>query len=247
MLGPVLDVLFPRVCAGCRSGEWPFCDSCRAGLVALEPPWCRRCGLPSGVYAPACRGCPPAEVDAARSAFLFVGPARAAVHRLKFSGWRSVGEALAEAMVRAASDVVARGDAVAWVPLSRRRRAERGFDQAEILARGVGRRVGLPTRALVARVAETPPQAHRAGAERRAAMAGAFRAAGPPPRRVLLIDDVLTTGATAAGCAAALRDAGAEEVVLLTAARAAPGSLPRGYTRAGSRSGLWLPGEEAPR
>jgi len=70
-----------------------------------------------------CRDCPPAPVDSARAPFVFEGPARRAIHRLKFSGWRGVGEALAKAMVAAAPLPAVR--VVTWVPLGRRRLAER--------------------------------------------------------------------------------------------------------------------------
>ena len=69
----------------------------------------------------------------ARAPFLFHGPARHAVHRLKYAGWRPVAAALGGAMVSAwppAADI----EVVTWVPLSRRRAAERGFDQARALA-----------------------------------------------------------------------------------------------------------------
>jgi len=246
VLDPLLDILFPRRCAGCGSGAWPFCPACLAEAVPLTPPWCARCGLPTEREVARCRGCPPREIATARAPFLFSGPVRAAVHRLKFSGWRAVAEALATAMV-AVPPPGGRPEAVSWVPLSRRRLAERGFDQAAALARVVARRLDLPVQGLLLRATDTSPQARRGGAERRAAMAGAFRVADRPPPRVLLVDDVLTTGATAAACALSLLEAGARSVYLLTAARAISGPLPARYTRPGSRPGLWLPGEEAPR
>lgn len=247
MLDALLDVLFPRRCAGCGSGAWPFCSACVAEAVPLAPPWCARCGLPTEREVALCRSCPPREIATARAPFLFGGPVRAAVHRLKFSGWRAVAEALAAAMVTVPPPGV-RPEVVAWVPLSHRRLAERGFDQAAALARIVGRRLGLPVEGLLLRTSDTSPQARRGGAERRAAMAGAFRVSRRPvPATVLLVDDVLTTGATAAACAHALLEGGGHSVHLLTAARAVSGPLPPRYTRLGSRPGLWLPGEKAPR
>lgn len=224
-------------------GSWPFCEGCRATLQALGPPWCQRCGRPAPVAVDRCRGCPPPPVSVARSPFLYAGPARAAIHRLKFSGWRSVAAALADAMVAIDPPAV---DAVTWVPLARRRLAERGYDQARALAGAVGVRLGSPVLRLTRRSVATAPQARRPGDERRTAMRGAFepvrRHVATIPRSVILVDDVLTTGATAAACAEALASAGVREVVLLTAARAFA-ARGRGYTRTGSQPGLWLPGD----
>jgi len=171
---------------------------------------------------------------------LYAGPARRAIHRLKFSGWRHVSNALAQAMVEIGPP---RADAVSWVPLARRRLAERGYDQAQALARAVAVRLELPLVRCTRRVIATGPQARRSGEDRRAAMAGAFAPRGGAPDRVLLVDDVLTTGATAAACARAVVEAGAREVNLLVAARAFARPEGRGYTRSGSRPGLWLPGD----
>ncbi len=157
--------------------------------------------------------------------------------------------ALADAMVAAGAPAA---DAVTWVPLARRRLAERGYDQARALAVAVGARLDLPVVRLTRRAVATAPQARRPGEERRMAMQGAFEplARSIVPDRVLLVDDVLTTGATAAACAEALATSGVREVALLTAARAFAGQeagkragKPGGYTRAGSQPGLWLPGE----
>lgn len=141
---------------------------------------------------------------------------RRAVHRLKFAGWRPVAEALGAAMARSCD---LHADAITWVPLSRRRKAARGFDQALALARAVAPRLDLPLIPLLRRVADPGPQARRGGDERRRAMLDAFAGTRTAPARVLLVDDVLTTGATASSCAAALLEAGAREIHLLAACR----------------------------
>lgn len=115
----------------------------------------------------------------------------------------------------------AEADVVTWVPLARRRRAERGYDQARALAHALAPLLGLPDRALLRRKSSTGAQARRPGTERRSAMAGAFTPiSSVTSMRVLLVDDVLTTGATAADCARALVEAGARRVHVVTAARA---------------------------
>ena len=136
-------------------------------------------------------------------------------------------------------------DVVTWVPLTRRRKAERGFDQAKVLAVEVGRNAGIPVRPMLRRVRSSGPQAKRDAAERRAAMRGSFviRDHVGVPAAVLLVDDVLTTGATAAACAEALLEAGASQVMLVVAARALLRVGRTAYTRPGPRPGLWLPGE----
>lgn len=187
------------------------------------PPLCARCGRPTEEPVAGCADCPPGVIDTARSPFLYAGPVARAVRGMKFSGWHALAEPLAGAMVEV---VDVRTDVVSWVPLSRRRRARRGFDQAEMLARAVARRLDLPVASLLRRVRDTRPQARQTAEERRRALTGAFRAAGPSPPAVLLVDDVLTTGSTAAACAARLRGAGARRVVVLTAARTVGGAVP---------------------
>lgn len=238
MLEHALDIVFPRSCAGCGDGPWPFCDGCRDALTVLAEPWCVRCGRPWPVSVPSCPDCPPPVVTSSRAPFAFAGPARRAVHRLKYKGWRGVAAALASAMVLVGP--LPPTDVITWVPLARKRRAERGYDQARALAAEAARQLERPCVGLLRRTVATAPQARRSGPERRRALQGAFRSAHPVPPRVLLVDDVLTTGTTVAACAEALRQAGAQQVHVLTATRSFAGSA---YTRAGPRPGLWLPGD----
>lgn len=216
MLRSIIEVLYPRSCLGCGSGPWPFCPGCASRLTTFDDPRCGRCGLPSPTPVARCPACPPAPIATARAPFLFDGPARAAILRLKFGGERAVARALGGA---AAAVVVREADDVTWVPLSSTRRRSRGFDQAELLARSVARELGLPCRRLLSRQVDLAPQARRTGPERRTALTGVFASIGTPPRRVLLVDDVMTTGSTAAECARTLLGAGALEVDVVTAAR----------------------------
>jgi len=241
MFGGLLDALFPCHCLGCGGGEWPYCARCRLEVAVLGPPWCRRCGRPLEFSVEACRDCPPEALSWARAAYLYEGPVRKTLIRLKFGGLRSAVDVLSLAMM-AALRKERGGDAepmvITWVPLGRRRRRARGYDQAEVLARQVAAGLRWPIRSLLERVVETPPQARRTGAERARAQRGAFRSTARPPTMVLLVDDVLTSGATAAECARTLRAAGARHVGLLTAARSLGGDVPaRCYNPPGLQPG----------
>jgi ComF family protein len=241
-VGALLDLLFPGRCAACGISSWPLCRGCAAAVPVITPPLCERCGRPTEEPLPRCVDCLPPAVDTARAAFLYEGPLAHTVRALKFAGWRALAGPLASAMARTGG---LGAESLTWVPLSRKRRAARGYDQAEILARELSTRLGLPADRMLRRIRDTPSQATRSGRERRRALRGAFVTTGPVPDSVLVVDDVLTTGTTAAACAAALKDAGARHVAVLTAARSFAGRLPArcfDILDAGSRLGLWLPG-----
>ena len=222
----MLRALFPARCLGCRGPGASFCDRCLPRVAWLDPPACQRCGRPLEWPVDRCSDCPPPPIAVARAPLLYEGPVRQALMGMKFGGLRSSAEQMATWMVEALGDLDVDSVAVTWVPLGRKRKAARGFDQAEALARHVAGRIGAPVRRLIRRRTETTPQAKRTGPARRDAVRGAFVGTARPPPRVLLIDDVMTSGATAAECARVLVDGGAREVVLLTAARSLGGAVP---------------------
>ena len=233
-----LRLLYPQGCAACGApGGGALCAECRA-LVEVRPAegCCAICGktlverdAALGTAAHVCADCRPARpaFDLARSAALLRGPVRKLVHGLKYRGetWLApvLGELLHGCFLAHCADE--RPDVVAPVPLHPFKRLRRGYNQSELLARDLARRLGLPCAPrLLARVRDTATQTRMDRAERRRNMDGAFavsRARAPYAfgKRVLLVDDVMTTGATFAAAARALRDAGAARVLCLSAAR----------------------------
>ena len=245
-MGALLQLLFPGRCASCGTGAWPLCSPCAASVPLITPPLCERCGRPTDVPVSRCGDCPPHTIDVARAPFLYDGPMARTIRALKFGGWRALAQPLGAAMATAGH---LEAECLTWVPLSRKRRAARGYDQAEVLARELARHLGIPAVSLLRRIRETPSQARQSGRERRRALRGAFTAQVSVPRSVLLVDDVLTTGATAASCALALRTAGAQRVAVATAARSLHSGVPArcfDIIAPGSRLGLWLPGGSSP-
>lgn len=219
-----LDLVFPRRCAGCGRGGSFLCPSCLAQLPRVEPPLCRRCGLPWG-GSPPCPACPeaPWPLEALGSPLLLEGLAREVVHQLKYNNFRALAQPLGGILADCLEAQALPGAALVPVPLHPRRLRERGYNQAELLAREVGRRSGRSVLAgALRRERLAAPQARAGSAAQRAAnVRDAFRAEGNLVRgqTILLIDDVATTGATFGACAQALRAAGATGVWGLALAR----------------------------
>jgi predicted amidophosphoribosyltransferase len=146
------------------------------------------------------------------------GAAAAAIHGLKYRGWRHLAELCAEAMAASLSSRGVEPDVYVPVPLHSIRLRARGFNQAELLATAIARRQRRPLVLALERVRATPPQVGSGLAARRANLRGAFRALHrlAPHDTVGLIDDVATSGATLAAAAEALEAAGATRVVGVT-------------------------------
>ncbi len=219
----VVDLLLPPRCGGCRKlGAW-LCDRCRARIRRLEEPLCRRCGVELESARREC-GCRARLRSLARlrSAVAYEGPVESAVHRFKYEGWRRLaaplGELLAERLV--VEGLPAR--CVVAVPLHPDRLRQRGFNQAELLAADLRRRlvVFAPAGKLV-RTRPTPPQVGRDRLRRFENVRNAFEWHGPRlgGEAMLLVDDVATTGATLDACASALREAGSGPVTGVSVAR----------------------------
>lgn len=219
-----LDLLSPPRCGGCRKVGVRWCATCHASLRPLPIPLCIHCGetIAEPEHCPRCDR-RPLSLTALRSAALFQGPLRQALHRLKYRHDQPLAQALGEEMAEYWMRLRWPEALVAPVPLSRQRLAERGYNQAELLARMFAGAAGLSLLpAALRRQRHTNSQVDLSLEERWTNVLGAFSASpeGVQGRTILLIDDVCTTGATLEACSRALLQASAARVYGLTAARA---------------------------
>jgi len=209
-----LDLLFPPKCPFCEGvleqPRAPLCSKCQPILPWLDHKDAfRKVDFTAGCY----------------SALEYRDRVRKAIHRYKFTPVRARGTALGALMAQCVRDhPEIRADVITWAPLSGKRRRKRGFDQAEELARQVGRELSLPLEALLVKQMDTRQQSSlKDDAQRRANVLGVYSlrpGADIRGRRVLLCDDVVTSGATLSACAKVLVEAGAEEVWCVTLAQA---------------------------
>lgn len=191
----LVDAVVPRRCAACGVPASGLCDECEIAAAALRLPTTRYDLLAARV--------------AAVGVYAYDGVVRDAVRGMKIAGRYAAAVQLGTQVRR--HPAVPADWAVTWVPSTRRRRRERGFELPQLLA-GAG---AVP---LLRRVVERPDQTSLTPAERRRSPGGAFVARGPVPDDIVLVDDVRTTGATAAAAAAALLSGGARRVVVATLA-----------------------------
>jgi ComF family protein len=227
----VLEFFLPRLCLFCgaavgEDAEVAVCPECDAAIQWVASPLCPCCGRIFPSREGQDRLCGPCQTDPppfsrARAAAIYEGPVADAIKRFKFQG-RIVYLPVMQSWLKRPHclELLAEADLVVPVPLHPRRLRDRGFNQALLLARGLGE---TPVaREALARVRHTIPQIGLNPKERRENVKAAF--AVPDPARVkgkniLLLDDLYTTGATARECAKVLRRAGASRVDVLTVAR----------------------------
>ncbi len=213
-----LDAALPANCVGCGEEGPPLCDRCAPALDArLQAPAGVPIGLPGDLPSPLLQleWCAP-----------FHGTVRHALLAIKYKGEQRLAEPLGEAIARRWRRVGVGADLVTNVPVHADRARQRGYDQAELLARSAARHLGLPIARLLRRERATIAQFDLDRGDRATNVEGAFTAdasAATAPdlrgRWILLIDDVVTTGATLAACAIALEAAGALGVSAITVAR----------------------------
>jgi ComF family protein len=244
LAGGLASIFFPAPCGLCgkildSAGRIPICRSCLALLVPWSAPLCPRCGRPfvsrmaiEGLEQPLCHGCRRGlyDFDFARSYGAYSPAMARAIVLLKYQQVTPLAGFFSECLLPVVREYALQfaADVVVPVPLHPARRRERGYNQAELIARALARRLALPCRShLLVRTQPRPEKLRLTVHERWRSVRNAFdirKGSQVDKLRVLLLDDVLTTGATLDACSRALREAGAAYVAAITVARAMPRS-----------------------
>lgn len=223
----ILDLLYPArcpVCHGIIRGRGSACASCRKQLPYIREPKCKKCGKdidrPEDEY---CRDCQRFfhGFDKGAAVFAYNDLMRHSISMFKYHNRREYADFYAEEMQEHCSCLLkqARPDVILPIPLHRQKKRQRGFNQTELVAKKLGRRIQVPvdTEYLI-RKEKTTPQKELTRVQRKENLRKAFALSGKKREysRVLLIDDIYTTGATMDAVSEILKENGTKYVFFLT-------------------------------
>lgn len=212
----LLDLLLPPACASCGRAGAILCTQCvNRFAVASRPAEC--------FVAPDARVVVGESLCLALAAFAHEGPIRRALAALKYTGASRLAAILARASAAPMADLLAISGPASLVPVPvhRERRRARGYNQAELIARELGRLVRLPVVDALDRIRPTTKQHRLDRLARLRNLRAAFSVhpGAVVPTVIILVDDIITTSATLEACAAALIECGAEAVYGYAVAR----------------------------
>ena len=200
-----------------------FCEECLKKLPLNDGPYCDHCGrkvLVGREFCSTCKGRLTA-VDKARSAYVYQKPISSLIKRAKYRGQIYLLDAFVDRMFFVYLKNGFNCDAIVYVPMSEKAFKNRGYNQAEILARKLAERLEIPVLDCIQKVKETKRQAKLAREQRLKNLQDSFKVTDKSQvndKVILIVDDVTTTGATAEAIALKLKRAGASSVKLITVA-----------------------------
>lgn len=228
----ILDLIFPPRCPLCGEilvlKEGMVHKRCYQKLLWIKEPRCKRCGKTlSSEVRELCTDCVRSRArqgqsfDEGRSLWLYSGNIQKSIWAYKYQGLKSYTSFYSGEVVKVLGPWIMKKNpqALIPVPLHSRKKRIRGFNQAELLARTVGKQLNLPVESnALYRNRWTAPQKDISGQERRHNLARSMEIRQFPAdlKRVMLVDDIYTTGSTMEVCAAMLKRAGAEKVYFIT-------------------------------
>jgi len=224
-----LDWIYPPACIACKQllplNEEPryICADCKPLFVSITGATCQKCSTPIEADHTMCRHCQKTFrcFTSNTAVFLYKDLVQDLLHDIKFRGKRRTawGLGLHWGEVIKKTSCVYEGKALVPVPMHPKKKSERGFNQAQVMAKALSRTLGIPTENALVRKIDTPPMAGLPPALRTENVSGAFEAyqsARWKTKEFVLIDDIYTTGASLNECAKTLLDAGATSVSAMT-------------------------------
>lgn len=220
-----IGLLFPDRCVQCGKLGERFCPACYSKISWITPPFCPICGLP--VTHQRRHTCVNKKyITQIRSAALFSGPMRKALHALKYRGETSLAEYLTKISLSMWPLSEWNIQSIIPIPMGQKRKRMRGYNQAQLIAQSISEMTKIPMETdCLFRTKETRSQVGLSLEDRKENLRDAFLAQSVQGKRIVLVDDVCTSGATMEGGAKALRDSGAEAVFGIAVARAIPAFL----------------------
>lgn len=224
------DLLYPKCCPFCGTvmpfmGA-PVCNNCLSQLKRVSYPQCLRCGKTiENEDLAYCNDCSKNPKSFVRGfpVFEYTGGVKKAIYDFKYNNQRSFGQVFADCMYACYKrELEQLGiDGLVPVPIHKKKRRKRGFNQAEILAYHLGNRMNVPVfPKLLRRVINTNPQKELSDKARMKNLKNAFIIGTNKIKlkKVLLVDDIYTTGATIEACTKVLLASGVEEVYYISLA-----------------------------
>lgn len=228
VVGGILSSLYPQdfTCNYCgkeltkptRSG---LCEECDSKLPYNNGNICECCGSPFDSETDYCLTCQNNKryFEFARSPLIYKDSARRLIYDYKFKNKRYLAKYFVNLMVDTYLKYPYTSDMVCFVPISKKRMVERGYNQSELLAKEFANRLKLELSSALEKIKETDDQVGLSGKERAKNLEGAFVCNGNVKgKNILLIDDVLTTGSTVSECSKVLLKSGAKSVRVLVVA-----------------------------
>ena len=213
------ELLYPSRCPICQKIEPGICRECSMLLKLVQQPCCCQCGKP--VDMPEQELCPDCSKDQhvfskGFGMLLYEGKVKDAIHRIKYQNKREYVKTFAELLARYGQRKIDlwKPEVLIPIPMYEKKQRERGYNQAELLARHLGNCWDLPVDTqILKKICDTDAQKELDRTMRRRNLRKAFEANTEKQyQRVMLVDDVYTTGSTIDAAAAALKKTGISEI-----------------------------------
>jgi competence protein ComFC len=196
----ILDILYPKLCIGCGKEGMYLCKDCEIFLSEVDP-------LTLGVD-----GKTPSVVT---SVWEYEGVMEKLIKKIKYEGCYDIVSELIDKVLQKIELNLPQDAVITFVPMFKKKERQRGFNQSEIIAKELGKRLNRPVVKLLKKIKDTPSQVGLNPQERMANVRNAFRLTlgvdGKTPS-VLIVDDVYTTGATMGECIKTLKESGIKNV-----------------------------------